>query len=52
MRLLHGGCEPKIKAATTDAFNTAEREEVWSDIDEAVNPDVIGTMTDMSHRVV
>lgn len=48
MRLLHVGCGPKTKAATTNAFNTDEWEEVRFDIDEAVNPDVIGTMTDMS----
>ena len=48
MRLLHVGCGPKTKAATTKAFNTDEWEEVRFDIDEAVNPDVIGTMTDMS----
>ena len=52
MRLLHVGCGPKTKAATTDAYNTAEREGVRFDIDEAVNPDLIGTMTDMNHRVV
>ena len=48
MRLLHVGCGQKTKSATTKGFNTDEWEEVRFDIDEAVNPDVIGTMTDMS----
>jgi SAM-dependent methyltransferase len=45
--LLHVGCGPQTKAQTTRAFNTPEWQEVRLDIDESVNPDVIGTMTDM-----
>ena len=48
MRLLHVGCGPKTEAATTDAFNTDEWEEVRFDIDEAVNLRVIRTMIDIS----
>lgn len=45
---LHVGCGPKRKAQTTPAFNTPEWHEVRFDIDPAVAPDIIGTMTDMS----
>ena len=47
-KLLHVGCGPKTKAQTTRAFNTPEWQEIRLDIDKSVNPDVIGTMTDMS----
>jgi SAM-dependent methyltransferase len=46
--LLHVGCGPKRKNQTTQAFNTAAWHEIRLDIDPAVEPDVIGTMTDMS----
>lgn len=46
-KLLHVGCGPKTKAQTTRAFNTPEWQEIRLDIDKSVNPDVIGTMTDM-----
>jgi hypothetical protein len=46
--LLHVGCGPKRKAQTTRGFNTDEWTEIRLDIDQAVQPDVIGTMTDMS----
>lgn len=42
------GCGPKRKAQTTAGFNTPDWEEVRLDIDPGVQPDVIGTMTDMS----
>ncbi len=45
---LHVGCGPKRKDQTTRAFCTDEWLELRFDIDESVNPDLIGTMTDMS----
>lgn len=45
---LHVGCGPKRKDQTTRGFNTAEWNEQRLDIDEGVNPDIVGTMTDMS----
>lgn len=45
---LHVGCGPKRKERTTRGFNTPEWTEIRLDIDESVQPDVIGTMTDMS----
>lgn len=46
--LLHVGCGPKRKAQTTRGFNTDAWSEIRLDIDQSVEPDVIGTMTDMS----
>jgi hypothetical protein len=46
--LLHVGCGPKRKDRTTAAFNTPEWKELRLDIDSSVEPDVTGTMTDMS----
>lgn len=45
---LHIGCGPKYKDQTTRGFNTVEWQELRFDIDESVNPDFIGTMTDMA----
>ena len=45
---LHVGCGPKRKDRTTAGFNTPEWHEQRLDIDESVNPDIVGTMTDMS----
>lgn len=45
---LHVGCGPKRKDRTTAGFNTPEWHEQRLDIDETVNPDIVGTMTDMS----
>jgi len=45
---LHIGCGENRKDKTTRAFKTAAWEEVRFDINPAVNPDVIGTMTDLS----
>jgi len=45
---LHIGCGPKHKDLTTSGFNTPEWTELRFDIDESVNPDIIGTMTNMS----
>ena len=44
---LHIGCGPKRKDQTTKGFNTPEWTEIRLDIDASVQPDVIGTMTDM-----
>lgn len=45
---LHVGCGPKRKAQTTKGFDTPHWEEVRLDIDPAVRPDIIGSMTDMA----
>lgn len=45
---LHIGCGPKRKDQTTRGFNTGAWRELRFDIDESVNPDLVGTMTDMS----
>lgn len=45
---LHVGCGPSHKEKTTKGFNTDDWKEIRFDIDESVNPDVVGTMTDMS----
>ena len=47
-KLLHVGCGPKRKDRTLPAFQSDDWQEVRFDIDEAVLPDVIGSMTDMS----
>jgi predicted SAM-dependent methyltransferase len=48
MKLLHIGCGPMHKPQTTRGFNTDEWQEIRLDIDPLANPDVTGTMTDMS----
>ena len=45
---LHVGCGSKRKNQTTRGFNQDDWQELRLDIDAAVNPDIIGTMTDMS----
>lgn len=45
---LHIGCGPKRKDQTTRGFNTDAWTELRLDIDESVQPDLVGTMTDMS----
>lgn len=45
---IHVGCGPKRKAQTTQGFNTPEWAELRFDIDPTVQPDIQGTMTDMS----
>ena len=47
-KFLHVGCGPKTKTQTTTEFAGDGWHEVRYDIDEAVNPDIVGTMTDMS----
>lgn len=44
---LHVGCGPKRKDQTTSGFNSPEWHEIRLDIDARVQPDVIGSMTDM-----
>ncbi len=46
--LLHVGCGPKTRLQTTPGFRADDWQEIRLDIDPAVKPDVIGTMTDMS----
>ena len=46
--LLHVGCGPKRKAQTTQGFNRDDWNELRLDIDASVQPDVTGTMTNMS----
>ena len=45
---LHVGCGPKRKDRTTRGFNTPEWTELRFDIDETADPDILGTMLDMS----
>ena len=45
--LLHVGCGPKRKDQTTRGFNSSDWVELRLDIDPTVQPDVLGTMTDM-----
>jgi ubiquinone/menaquinone biosynthesis C-methylase UbiE len=45
---LHIGCGAKRKPETTPGFNTDAWQENRLDIDTAVDPDVVGTMTDMT----
>lgn len=45
---VHVGCGMKRKPQTTRGFNTPEWQELRFDIDPAVQPDIQGTMTDMS----
>ena len=46
---LHVGCGQKKKGQTTPGFNSSEWNEVRFDIDESVNPDLIGTIIDMNN---
>jgi len=45
---LHVGSGPKRKDRTTKALSSADWTELRFDIDESVQPDLVGTMTDMS----
>ena len=45
---LHIGCGPKRKDQTTRGFNNDDWIEKRLDIDESVQPDFVGTMTDLS----
>ena len=46
-KFLHVGCGWKTKLQTTQEFATKRWKEVRYDIDESVQPDIVGTMTDM-----
>ena len=45
---LHVGCGSKHKDGTTKGFNTSEWKELRVDINEIDNPDIIGSMLNMS----
>jgi ubiquinone/menaquinone biosynthesis C-methylase UbiE len=45
---LHVGCGPARKAQTTATFAGDDWVEIRLDVDPAVKPDIVGTMTDMS----
>ncbi|HEY5798987.1 MAG TPA: class I SAM-dependent methyltransferase [Burkholderiaceae bacterium] len=45
---MHIGCGPSRKAQTTRGFNQDGWDEIRFDIDPSVEPDIVGTMTDMS----
>ena len=45
---LHVGCGRLRKAQTTQGFDTPDWTEVRLDIDPAVKPDIVGTLTDIS----
>lgn len=45
---LHVGCGPNRKEQTTRGFNNDQWSELRFDIDQSVQPDLVGTMTDMS----
>jgi len=47
-RFLHVGCGPNTKNQTTNGFQKNVWEEVRFDIDESVNPDIVGSITDMT----
>jgi hypothetical protein len=46
-KFLHIGCGPQNKSHLI-GFNSNEWQETRFDIDESVNPDILGTLTDMS----
>ena len=45
---IHVGCGPNRKQQTTRGFNMPKWNEVRFDIDPSVQPDLLGTMTDMA----
>ena len=47
-KFLHVGCGPARKENTTAEFSLGHWHELRFDIDPAVTPDIVGTMTDMS----
>ncbi len=48
---LHVGCGPKRKDQTTPGFNRPDWQEIRFDIDASVQPDITGTMLDMSGAI-
>lgn len=49
MKFLHVGCGPTNKNNTTRGFSQSKWEEIRFDIDDSVEPDVVGTMTNMEN---
>ena len=47
-KFLHVGCGPKRKEQAGRGFQGEQRGEIRLDIDPAVAPDIIGSMTDMA----
>lgn len=47
--LLHVGCGRKNIGSTTTGFMTGDWSEIRLDIDPSAQPDIVGTMTDMSN---
>jgi hypothetical protein len=45
---LHVGCGQKTKALTTKGFNNEAWREIRLDLDPSVNPDLVGSLTDLS----
>ena len=48
LKLLHVGCSKNRIKATTKGFNGGLWEEIRLDIDSSVNPDIVGSMTNMA----
>lgn len=48
MRFLHVGCGASRKAETTAGFNRPEWTEIRLDIDPGAQPDILGSITDLS----
>lgn len=48
LRVLHVGCGPANPAKLPQPFRCADWQEIRLDIDPAVAPDILGTMTDMA----
>ena len=48
MKLLHVGCGEKSIGQTTKGFNNGDWIEIRYDIDTRVNPDIVGSMLDMT----
>jgi SAM-dependent methyltransferase len=48
LKFLHVGCGSKCKSKTTKGFNTDLWQEIRLDIDVNMNPDIVGTITDMT----
>ena len=48
-RFLHVGCSSNTKSQTTKGFQKDYWQEVRFDIDESVNPDIVGSITDMTY---
>jgi len=46
VNFLHVGCGRERKDRTTAGFNTPDWQECELDIDSAVQPDIVGTITD------